>query len=191
MRLFTAIDLPEGMLRRMDRLLNSLRPEALLKWSPLDNLHITTKFIGEWRQERLPELESALSELHPRVPFAVEVRDLGWFPNERSPKVLWCGVHGGSALAQLASDTEQGLARLGVPIEDRPYSPHLTLARLKTPVPLELLRKRVAELQPAAMGSFEVSHFCLYRSDPGSHSSVYRKLKTFSFQNALAVSERF
>ena len=126
-----------------------------------------------------------------RSPFALEVRDLGWFPNERSPKVLWCGIHGGPALIRLASDTEECLIKLGVQKEDRPYLPHLTLARLKTPVPLEPLRKRVEELQPAAMGSFDVSQFCLYRSDPGSHSSVYRKLKTFSFQNALAASERF
>ena len=188
MRLFTAIDLPEDILRRMDRLLSSLRPEALIKWSPLDNLHITTKFIGEWPPDRLPALESALAEISPREPFTLEIRGLGWFPHEHSPKVLWCGVHAGPELAQLAHDTEQRLARLDIPAEDRPYAPHLTLARLKMPVPLQPLRARVAELQPTVVGSFEVNEFCLYRSDPGSHSSVYRKLRTFRLQNALAAS---
>lgn len=188
MRLFTAIDLPEEILRRMDRLLNSLRPEALVKWSPLDNLHITIKFIGEWPPGRLGELEKTLSAIPPRAPFALEVRDLGWFPNKHLPKVLWSGVHAGSELAQLARDTEQCLAAIGIPIDDRPYAPHLTLARLKTPVPLDALRRRVDELQPAIMGSFRTSQFHLYRSDPGPHASVYRKLKTFTFEHALAAS---
>jgi RNA 2',3'-cyclic 3'-phosphodiesterase len=187
MRLFTAIDLPEDILRRMDRLLNSLRSEAFVKWSPLDNLHITVKFIGEWPAERLSEIEKALSEIPSREPFPLEVRNLGWFPNQRFPKVLWSGIQAGPQLAQLAHDTERCLAPIGIPVEDRAYTPHLTLARLKTPVPLQALRKRVDELQPASMGSFEVNRFCLYRSDPGSHCSVYGKLGDFRFENASSA----
>src|SRR5579875_2248423 len=98
MRLFTAIDLPSEMLLRLERLISALRPEALIKWSPIDNLHITTKFIGEWPEVRLPELTAALSAMHPITPFDIQIKDLGWFPHERSPRVLWAGVHGGEAL---------------------------------------------------------------------------------------------
>lgn len=188
MRLFTAIDLSDEVLLRLDRLLAVLRPEALIKWSPLDNLHITMKFIGEWPQDRLHQLETALAELLPRDPFEVELRDLGWFPNERSPRVLWAGVHAGPALERLARNIEDRLMPLGIPKEDRAFSPHLTLARIKSPVPLNRLRQKVEEIQPAAIGSFQVNQFCLFRSDPGSHSSIYRKLQVFRFQNALAAS---
>jgi 2'-5' RNA ligase len=188
MRLFTAIDLPDDVLWRMDRLLSLLRSEALIKWSPLDNLHITTKFIGEWPADRLGELETCLADALPREPFEVEIRDLGWFPNERSPRVLWAGVHAGPELEKLARDIENRLAILGVAKEDRPFAPHLTLARIKNPVPLSRLRQKVEELQPAPMGSFEVNQFCLFRSDPGSHASIYRKLQVFRFQSALAAS---
>ncbi|HSU59908.1 MAG TPA: RNA 2',3'-cyclic phosphodiesterase, partial [Bryobacteraceae bacterium] len=85
MRLFTAIHLTPEILLRLERLLSTLRAEALIKWSPLDNLHITTKFIGEWPEARLDELHEALGALAPREPFQVELKDLGWFPNERSP----------------------------------------------------------------------------------------------------------
>lgn len=187
MRLFTAISLPDEMIWKLERLLNVLRPEALIKWSPLDNLHITTKFIGEWPPERLPEMESALQELQPRQPFSIELRDLGWFPNERSPRVLWAGIHAPPDLTELAHATEQCLARIGVPVEDRPFTPHLTLARVKNPVPLNQLRAKVHELQPAAMGSFDVKEFCLFRSDPGSQSSIYRKLCGFQFQQAMVA----
>lgn len=188
MRLFTAIDLPDDVLRRLDRLLSMLRPEALIKWSPLDNLHVTLKFIGEWPSVRLPEIEEALSQLVPRDPFEVEVRELGWFPNEHSPRVLWAGVHAGSRLEELARETEELLAPIGVPREDREFAPHLTLARIKNAVPLNRLRAKVDDLQPAAIGSFSVSKFCLYRSDPGSQASVYRKIRVFNFENARAAS---
>jgi 2'-5' RNA ligase len=187
MRLFTAISLPDEMIWKLERLLSVLRPEALIKWSPIDNLHITTKFIGEWPAERSSEIESALQEVLPRQPFSVELRDLGWFPNERSPRVLWAGVHAPPDLVELTQATEQCLAKIGVPVEDRPFAPHLTLARIKNPVPLNQLRTKVRELQPASMGSFEVREFDLFRSDPGSHASIYRKLRSFQFQQAMVA----
>src|SRR5689334_19614087 len=146
MRLFTAIDLPTEVLLRLERLISALRPEALIKWSPLDNLHITTKFIGEWPEARLDELHEALSSVEPREPFDVEVRNLGWFPNERSPRVLWAGVDGGPALLKLVQDTENSLLAVGIPKEDRGFSAHLTLARIKNPVPLHRLRQKVEEM---------------------------------------------
>jgi RNA 2',3'-cyclic 3'-phosphodiesterase len=188
MRLFTAIDLPQSILLRLERLVAALRPEALVKWSPLDNLHITTKFIGSWPEARIDELHEALAEVAPRPPFEVEVRHLGWFPNERSPRVLWAGVHGGTPLSSLASETEERLLSLGVPCEDREFSPHLTLARIKNPVPLRGLRQKVEELQPAPVGKFLVSQFTLFRSDPGSNASIYRKLREYKFEAALAAS---
>jgi 2'-5' RNA ligase len=187
MRLFTAIDLSAEMLLRLERLLSTLRPEALIKWSPLDNLHITTKFIGEWPEQRLEELHSALATLTPREPFDLEVRDLGWFPNERSPRVLWAGVQGSPTLKQLIVETEERLLTLGIPKEEKPNNPHLTLARIKNPAPLRNLRKKVEELQPAELGTFSVRHFCLFRSDPGSNASIYRRLRDYRFENAMAA----
>jgi RNA 2',3'-cyclic 3'-phosphodiesterase len=188
MRLFTAIDLPADVLVRLERLLTALRPEALIKWSPLDNLHVTVKFIGEWPESRLEELNEVLSTLAPREPFAIELKQLGWFPNERSPRVLWVGIQGGNPLLELVHETEERLqATLGIKKEDRPFVPHLTVARIKNPVPLRRLRHRVEEMQPAALGSFMAAHFALFRSDPGSNASIYRKLREYRFISALAA----
>jgi RNA 2',3'-cyclic 3'-phosphodiesterase len=188
MRLFTAIDLPSDALVRLERLLTLLRPEALIKWSPLDNLHITTKFIGEWPEVRLLELDEVLSSILPREPFEVQIKDLGWFPNERSPRVLWAGIHGSEPLDRLARETETCVESLGIKKEERGFTPHLTLARIKNPVPLRRLRQKVDELQPADLGTFQVSTFALYRSDPGSNSSIYRRLRSYRFETALAAS---
>lgn len=188
MRLFTAIDLPSEILLRLERLIIALRQEALIKWSPLDNLHVTTKFIGEWAEPRMPELDQALIKVRRRQPFEVELKGLGWFPNERSPRVLWLGVEGGKELAGLAADTEEALAPLGIPKEQRPFSPHLTLARIKNPVPLANLRKKVEQMQPAVIGSVVVSSFSLFRSRPGTNASIYEKLIDYEFETAMAAS---
>ncbi len=187
MRLFTALDLPTEILLRLERLLSALRPEALINWSPLDNLHITTKFIGQWADSRLDDLDAALSSLVPRQPFDVELKTLGWFPQARSPRTFWIGVHG-EALHQLARDTEQKLEPLGIAKESREFSPHLTLARIKTPVPLRRLHEKVDAMQPASLGHFSAAQFALYRSDPGSNASIYRKLRNYRFESAAAAS---
>ena len=187
MRLFTAIDLPDEIVLRLERLISALRPEALIHWSPLDNLHITTKFIGPWDDARLAELDAALSSLAPRPPIQIELKNLGWFPNARAPRTFWIGVHD-QALHQLARDTEQILEPLGIARESREFSPHLTLARIKTPVPLRRLHAKVDEMQPASLGHFAASQFALYRSDPGSNASIYRKLREYRFKTVAAAS---
>lgn len=189
MRLFTAIDLSDEMLLRLERLLTALRGEALIKWSPLDNLHITTKFIGSWPDVRLGELEAALGEVELPAPFPIELRGLDWFPNSRFPRVLSLGVSGGEALTGLAQAIEERLAKLGVPRESREYRPHLTLARISGPTPLSRLHARVTEMNPAALGTFVARAYHLYRSDPGPTSSHYRRLRKYRFENAFAATQ--
>ena len=187
MRLFTAIDLSPDILIRLERLTASLRPEALIKWSPLDNLHITTKFIGEWEEERLPELEDALRKVSPRKHFYLEIRELGWFPDVHSPRVLWAGVHCAGDLQALATNTDEVLAAIGIASDARPFSPHLTLARIRRPTPLHSLRERVEQLKSAVIGDFEVSKFSLFQSEPGTNASVYRRRSEFSFESISAA----
>lgn len=188
MRLFTAIDLPAPALLRVERLLSALRGEAHLKWSPVDNLHITTKFIGEWPESRVAELTEALDCLPKAGSVSINLKDLGWFPNERSPRVLYLGVERDEALTALAEKTSACLEQLGVKKEDRVYSPHITLARVRNPVPLSRLKQKIAELPRTGFGSFVTNSYALYRSDPGSNASVYRKLRDFRLQAAMAAS---
>ncbi len=181
MRLFTGIDLPEHVLNVFERLLVSLRPTAHLKWSPVYNLHLTTRFIGEWREERLDELKDALAKVPPRSAIAVELRGLGWFPNPRRPRVFWAGVETGPDLAALAHDIDNALNPIGLPPEDREFSPHLTLARIKQPVPMEKLQQAIAKLESVEFAAFQADRFYLYRSQPGAAGSIYTKLAEFPF----------
>src|ERR1700682_6555076 len=120
MRLFTGIDLPEEVIDAFERMLVRFRPAANLKWSPAYNLHITARFIGEWAEARLPELNEALAKVPPRPPIKGDLRGLGWFPNPRRPRVFWAGVEAGPELAELAHDIDRALEPLGLPKEQRP-----------------------------------------------------------------------
>ena len=92
MRLFTGLDLPGDVVANLEELLRRLKPTARIQWSPPANLHVTTKFIGEWPEDRLGELKAALASLPGRDAIRVRIRQVGFFPNPHSPRVFWCGI---------------------------------------------------------------------------------------------------
>jgi len=175
MRLFVAIDLPERTKALVQGLIDRLRPTAKLSWSAAANLHVTTKFIGEWPEERLAELVRVLHSVPTGGPLEVAVRGLGWFPNARNPRVFWVGVDGADSLNRLAAATDRALATIGVPEEKREYHPHLTLARRRSPVPLDHLRLALSEAPIGEVGYFQATSFSLYVSAGGK----YTKLQEF------------
>jgi len=176
MRLFTAVDIPEGIERALGTMIDRLRPNAKISWAAPEKLHITTKFIGEWPEQRIEEMKRALGPVAKTGPIRIAVRGIGWFPNARDPHVLWVGVEAAPELAALARATEQAVGALGVPVEERKYSPHLTLARIRHRERLDRLRKAVEAEGAAECGEYEASKFFLYWSVSGE----YRKLAEFS-----------
>lgn len=179
MRLFTGLDLPAEVVAHLDSLIDQLRPAARIKWSPPANLHVTIRFIGEWPEARLPELRAALAGLPGHPPIAVAVRTMGFFPNPHSPRIFWAGVEASPDLATLAAETNHALEPLGLQAEGRPFSPHLTLARVKETVPMQTLREAIAALPSLDFGSFTADRFFLYQSRQGAGGSVYTKLAEF------------
>jgi RNA 2',3'-cyclic 3'-phosphodiesterase len=179
MRLFAGIDLPPEVRENLAALIGGLRPCARLSWSPPENLHITTKFIGEWPENRLDTLAAALRSLPPRQPIGIALRGLGWFPNARAAKIFWAGVTADGGLAELARHTDEAVTRLGVPPERRPFSPHLTLARIREQTPLARLQEAVAALPSEDFGEFTASRFHLFLSQTAASGSVYSKLAEF------------
>jgi 2'-5' RNA ligase len=149
---------------------------AKISWSPIDNLHITTKFIGEWPEARLEELKEALGAVPATGAIGIAIRDIGWFPDERRPRVLWAGVQADETLAKLAHATDQAVAALGVPMEKRPYSPHLTLARIREPIfsksgTLDSLRAEIAKVD-TDFGAFRAGQHTLYLSAGGRYTPL-------------------
>ncbi len=179
MRLFTGIALSPDVQSALEQMLRELRPLVPLNWSPVENLHITTKFIGKWPEQRLDEMERALGRIDLPA-FAVSIRGFGYLPDPHRARMLFAGVHVGPELAELARQTEDALVPLGVACEDRSYNPHLTLARIDHKF-VRTLREHIANMKNPDFGTFQVSEFHLYSSTPrpDGRGSSYQTLATF------------
>jgi len=177
LRLFTAIEIPADVKARLAALLDRLRPLAKLHWIPVEKLHITTKFIGEWPEERLDDLKRVLAAVGSPAPVEIAIRRVGWLPNPRSARLLYAGVEASDTLTALAAATERAAEGAGVAAEDRIYRPHVTLARTRKRVPLDALNRALSEIELSAIGSYRASSFALYLSAAGK----YTKLQEFSF----------
>ena len=165
MRLFTGIAVDESAIAHLAR----LRASADLKWTRPENLHITTKFIGEWPEPRLGELKLALAAV--AWPGGLKLVISGYTV---LPNLLLADIAPSPELSVLAKATEDALERLGCPPEARPYRPHITLARSGSRG-YPSLRATIASMR-APFGNPVAENFHLYLSRPGS---VYTTLATY------------
>ncbi len=128
MRLFVAIDLPEVQKGRVQTLYPL--PFHGAKALPLEQLHLTLRFIGEADEKAFASIRDGLQAIR-FSPFPLQIRGTGVFPNTKRPRVLWLGLSTCDGLLKLQKNVEAALFRVGLSPEDRPFSPHLTLARFR------------------------------------------------------------
>ncbi|MBB6173784.1 2'-5' RNA ligase [Nocardiopsis mwathae] len=137
MRLFLAIDPPDALLERVARAAAAVRTDGDgLRWSRPEDWHLTLVFLGEVDDEHRADLEKRIAaEVGRHEPLSLAVRGAGTFPgNDTRARVLWAGFEGDvGALGRLAADLRRAARKSGIPVERRPYVPHLTLARSRTP----------------------------------------------------------
>jgi RNA 2',3'-cyclic 3'-phosphodiesterase len=131
MRTFIALNLPSRERQRIHRAARVLREEDLpVGWVEADNLHITLKFLGEIRPERVADVEAAMARIGSATsPFTLTLAGFGAFPTVRRPRVIWMGAEATPELRCLKQDLEWALADCGFEAETRAFHPHLTLGR--------------------------------------------------------------
>ncbi len=133
-RCFVAVELPGELKARIERETACLRRSvADVKWVPAENLHFTIKFLGGVPEEEVSRLEGILKEaVRGTKPFEIEIAGAGVFPGMKSPRVFWIGTRDpASGLKGLADRVEDALERAGYPREQRGFTPHITLGRLR------------------------------------------------------------
>ncbi|HXJ12795.1 MAG TPA: RNA 2',3'-cyclic phosphodiesterase [Candidatus Limnocylindrales bacterium] len=182
MRLFIAIEIPENIRTGFASLLKEFRSIApQLKWVRAENLHVTLKFLGETDPSKLAALQNVLSVVRSAEPVNLEFRGLGFFPNEKRPRVFWAGMESSPDLKSLAADIDHAAHRLGFPLEERPFTPHLTLARFPLPgVPPKLLQA-FNDKSRQSFGSLHTQDFHLIESKLKPTGAEYTTLQTFHF----------
>jgi 2'-5' RNA ligase len=136
MRLFVGVGVDRPLRLEAERLGSGLRARlgAHLRpsWVLPENLHLTVRFIGHVQDERVATLVERVAQPLDTPAFDVELSGCGSFPPRGAPRVIWVGVTRGSPqLAALHEEFDRRLGSLGYPLEDRPFSVHLTIARIK------------------------------------------------------------
>jgi len=179
MRLFIAIELPEEIKKGLSRVQEQLKEGgAGASWTRPEGVHLTLKFLGEVPEHKVPEIMSGLTAaVAGTVRFRVEVGGAGAFPNVRSPRVLWTGVAGDlPKLAALQAAVDGAMVKLGFEPEDRKFSPHLTLARIKYLRPRDNWQKAIEGIRDVNLGGFEADRVSLMKSELKPAGAVYTEV---------------
>jgi len=187
MRLFVALEIPSAVRENLAALLKSLRglsPQT--RWARPENLHATLKFIGEVPEAKLADIGRALAGVRSDQLVTLDFRGLGFFPNEKHPRVFWAGIEASPNLKTLAADIEKVTENLGIAREQRPFSPHLTLARFEPPRLPEKLRVAIQENATREFGSLRTNQFRLIESKLKPSGAEYTTLESFPFAAAEA-----
>jgi len=186
-RLFIAIELPSNVRRTLADYIHHLReavPEASASWAREENLHLTLKFLGDTALTRVEALSQAIQRVANSVgPFEMNIENRGVFPPNGQPRVLWIGVDDPFySLTLLHQTLEDECAQAGFTREQRPFHPHLTIARLRKPHGARRLAQAHKEIG-FDQQSVVVSHLALIRSELRSEGSRYTVIARHSFSS--------
>lgn len=177
MRLFTGIDLPKALKEKINErvlVLQGRLPQ--LKWVPVQNYHITLKFLGD--REKVNCIKESLYRSVKELPsFPVTLAGLGAFPTLRTPRVLWIGVEEGRLkIEEIYARIEEELGDSGIEPEKKSYHPHLTLARVRREIPGRMVEEM--ENFPLKELTFTADNVTLFQSKLTPSGPVYRMLKS-------------
>ncbi len=174
-----AILLPDRLRSSLAMEIERLGPQARgVGWVVPENLHLTLKFLGSVEPLRMEQIEGALqATAAAAAPFTLAVRGLGAFPSPARPRVIWAGVQtAGTAVAALASRLDDALGPLAFPREERPFSAHVTLGRVREPRRDPALAEALAAGSEKDFGYFRVERMTLMRSDLSPRGARYTAL---------------
>lgn len=186
-RLFVAVDLPDDVKLRLQHVRQRLESAGWqARWTRPDTMHLTLRFFGNQPVASIDLLKDCLrSALHGVAAFRLGTGSMGAFPDVRRPRVVWLGVDDRSGtLARTASDIEQASRELGIEPEERPFSPHLTVARVRPEdrMSISSVEQHFEALDRLPRLQIEVDHATLYRSELRRGGSIYTVVERFQFE---------
>ena len=181
-RSFIAIKLPDDIKSQIEFYLAELRDFVpKLKWVKKDSLHITLKFLGNQPPQKVENVIRTLLPLKDHSkPFEIKIKDIGAFPNQNKARIIWLGIEAKprELFFQVHNWIEDQLEKIGFEKEQRKFSPHLTLARIKFPTDLAELWEYV-DKNPFEAQSFNVNEIMLMRSILKQSGAEYHQIQKY------------
>ncbi|MFI5295114.1 MAG: RNA 2',3'-cyclic phosphodiesterase [Thermodesulfovibrionales bacterium] len=184
LRCFIAVTLPGPLKKAVGEVMAKLKESgADIKWVPYENLHLTLKFLGATSEEVVDEIKGALyKKLSRYAAFYIRIGGVGYFPGGRNPRVIWIGIEEQGSLADISRDVEEVMLKFGYPREARPFSPHLTIGRVRSPKRVAEVIKRLDEFRTMAFDEFEVKGVTLMKSELKPGGAEYTGLAEISLE---------
>jgi 2'-5' RNA ligase len=182
LRAFVAVEIPVELRQAACEAVLPLQKEvgAAVRWVPMENMHLTLKFLGDVSPANLEMLSQMLrAEADLFQCFDLRLGGLGCFPSPKRPRVLFIGIQAPAVLEALQRGIESASRRLGYESEERGFSPHLTIGRVKqnaATAELQAIRRAIEETRIDSLGTARVDSVHLYKSDLRPAGSVYTRL---------------
>ena len=175
LRCFIALDISEQIRRDLNNIIDILKKhKADVKCVPVDNIHLTLKFLGNTPENVLPKIRDCLfSVVLSYNPFYIRIYTIGVFPSWRYPRVIWIGVGDSEILKKLYIDIENAMASLGFKKEQRTFNPHLTIGRVRSQKGIMNLIDELDSFKEKEFGNIHIKTIKLMKSELTPRGAIY------------------
>ncbi|NLU40023.1 MAG: 2',5' RNA ligase family [Bacteroidetes bacterium ADurb.Bin174] len=180
-RLFIAIHIKpsEEFLDVFDSIKEQLSDESI-KWVEEENIHLTLRFIGEVDEDKARIIADKLHHLKPSSPIIFNIEGLQLFRNFADPKVIVTDIKPTQELSKLAEEINDELLQCGISLPEKPFTPHLTLGRIKRLRDKKLLQELISDLRNHYFQQISCTEFILFESILRPQGPIYKKIATYS-----------
>jgi RNA 2',3'-cyclic 3'-phosphodiesterase len=185
-RLFIAVKIEPGdsLLNMISAFRSDLKDEKI-KWTEIENLHITLAFLGDTEDDKIKSVSKMLRRVCEGFgEFEMVIKGAGIFKNFRDPRVIWTGIEPSKKLDELFDLIKTGLKDTGITIEDRTFNPHLTLGRIKSTLNNDILKSLIAKYMNAEIHKQPVNQVILFESILFPAGPVYKSLGKYPLPKA-------
>jgi RNA 2',3'-cyclic 3'-phosphodiesterase len=180
MRLFVSIEIPGKIKSKISKMVEKLKNHLTpVKWMENKNLHVTLKFLGWVEDEKIGKLMECLKKsVKGLKPFELSFAGIGYFPDRKHPRVIWVGTEDGSEkVKRLADKIDGAAAAKGFREEEKEYTSHLTIGRIKEKIDTDALTKYISEHEGSKFGKFRVDHISLMKSTLRRSGPIYEEIE--------------
>lgn len=190
MRAFIAIELPKDLKNALSQLQEQLRKTAAdVKWVQPDNIHLTLKFLGEIDEKKLDKISLILDKIAiSNKCFQISFSTLGAFPKMSSPRIIWVGIEKGDMeTKKIACELEGEIEKIGIPKENRPFSTHITIGRIKSALNQQMLTQELNQLEDYFTEKklqFKAERITLFKSTLLPEGATYEPLKVINLKDS-------
>lgn len=178
-RTFIAIELNNETQNSLAKIQSQLRTSgADVKWVEPKNIHLTLKFLGDIDTDLIGEIKNVVEDLaNNHQKFTATIKELGGFPNTRSPRVIWVGIQEGKEnTSSIVMDLENNISKLGIPKENRDFLSHITLGRVRSPINRLKLTELLNKNKNIPTLIFVVEKITLFKSTLTPRGPIYEAI---------------